>query len=636
MALHPPSQNLLWPTFVATVERRGTAVALDFGTATVSFRDLADLALRAAATLQALGVGAGDVVALQLPKRATTYALILGCLRLGAIYAPLDPKNPAARTLAVLGRIRPKVLITAAATPNPYGRVLAARADGTVDTSGWAAPLSLEPQAAAPRLTPADAAYIMHTSGSTGEPKGAVIPHQGVCSLMRWSRSLLGDADQHCFTALNPLHFDNSVFDLYCGLVAGATLVPIETADAPDPSAWVARITAARASVLFSVPTMLLLLDKAGLLTPASLPHVRAFVFGGEGFPIDALQAAHARFNGHARLINVYGPTETSCICSSLEIDAAALAAVNGPFASLGRMHAEFSHRVVDADGHPVATDATGELWIGGANVGLGYFGQPEETARRFVQDPQHNSYRRIFYRTGDLVREDAQGYLWFQGRADNQVKLAGHRVELEEIDRAVESCSGVTRALSVLVDAELVTVFEASAPIAPSILATAIAARLPAYMRPTRFIQSAALPLNANGKADRRAVQSLATPRAASSSTMAEPSTTITTTHARVRDAWRLALGQETFADTDSFFDLGGTSLGLMRVHATLTAGGSHTLSLIDVFANPTIERIVAFLDRVPSAQKSTAPSSAAHERARQQQAALQRARARSTGSTS
>jgi len=637
MAFRPFTENVLWPAFVATVQRRASAAALDFGTTIVTFQDLEQDALRAAAQLRHMGVVAGDVVALQLPKRAVTYALLLGCLRLGAIYAPLDPRAPAARTASVLARVRPKVLVSSAGITNPCGATLSLRGDGELDSASWPAPLSRLAGSDEPQLTSDSPAYIMHTSGSTGEPKGAVIPHHGILSLMRWSAGLLGAADQSCFTALNPLHFDNSVFDVYCGLVAGATIVPIETSELTEPDAWVRRINGGRADIMFTVPTLLLLLDKAGLLTPQGLPRIRSFLFGGEGFPVETLKAAHARFRDRARLINVYGPTETSCICSSLEIDDAALAEINGPFVSLGRMHADFAHVIADQHGRPVDQHQTGELWIGGPNVGLGYYGNPEETACRFRQPPWQTDFRAIYYRTGDLVCEDARGNLWFQGRADNQIKIAGHRVELEEIDAAVEAFPGISRALTVLVGrdrtAELVTVFESQTTVAPSALATAVAAQLPVYMRPARMLQLPALPLNANGKVDRRAVLAFVSNADAACSV---PSTgnIATGTHARVRHAWRMALGHDAFTDSDSFFDLGGTSLALARVHAALTTDSSDALSLLDLFANPTVARIVAFLDRGPVATPK--PTDAAHDRARQQQAALARAKRRASGAGS
>ena len=174
----PVSEQQLWPAFAAAVRRRGHATALHFDTTTVSFADLETLALRAAAFLSGAGIVAGDVVAIQLPKRAGTYAIMLGCLRIGAIYAPLDPRNPTARTGRMLARIKPRLLFTTARQPNPYGAVVVTAASGDLDIDAWPAPLAGHDDA--PQLSPLHPAYIMFTSGSTGEPKGAVIPQQGI------------------------------------------------------------------------------------------------------------------------------------------------------------------------------------------------------------------------------------------------------------------------------------------------------------------------------------------------------------------------------------------------------------------------------------------------------------------------
>jgi len=265
---------------------------------------------------------------------------------------------------------------------------------------------------------------------------------------------------------------------------------------------------------MFAVPTLYLILDSLGLLTPASLPSVKTFMFGGEGYPVERLRDFQQRFNGHARLINVYGPTETSCICSSIVVDDAALAATEREFPSIGCMHENFSHAILNEGLRPVAPGEVGELWIGGPCVGLGYFANPAETAARFVQDPRQNSYRSIFYRTGDLVSEDERGYLWFHGRVDNQVKIRGHRIELEEIDLAVQSAPGVRRAVTVALPGnegnELFVGFAADRQIPAEELHALCKKMLPVYMCPSGIFQLDDLPRNANGKVDRLAMKTL------------------------------------------------------------------------------------------------------------------------------
>ncbi len=609
----------LWTLFEDVADRRGAATALDFGSATVSFQRLHEDALRAAAWLAAMGVGAGDVVALQLRKSATTYALMLGCLRLGAIYSPLDPANPPDRTARMIGRLQPRALITSTEAHNPFGRVVRLAPDADASSLNWAATWSgpLPPDNG---LHPA---YVMFTSGSTGEPKGVIIPQQGVWSLMHWARGLIGPMDGERCTALNPLHFDNSVFDFYCGLVSGASLVVVETSGT-QPDQWMGRIRDGNATVVFAVPTLLMMLDGACGLAPDRVPSLKLMLFGGEGFPTEPLRALQARFDGRARLVNVYGPTETSCICSSLEVTADALEMAGGGLVSLGRMHADFTYAVLDEDGNAVPRGDAGELWIGGCNVGLGYIRNGEETERRFRPDPRQGTDGSTFYRSGDLVREDEQGRLWFQGRKDNQVKIGGHRVELEEIDHAVERFDGVRRSLTVLAGkgaaSHLVTMFEASGVVETADLARHLEGLLPHYMRPTRLMRSDALPTNANGKVNRLAVQRLAEEPVTATQLECESVPEL------VRRAWVQALGHDQFTVNDNFFDVGGTSLAMARVLAALSAHRYDALSMTDLFAHPTITRLAAFLGE---GERATAPVKAS-ERAKRQQAMLARVRRR------
>jgi amino acid adenylation domain-containing protein len=497
----------LWTAFAGIADSDASAPALILGETSLSFGELKALAQRCAATLAAHGVVQGDVVALQLPKRRAAYALLLGCLQLGAPYVFIDPKNPHARTGRIVSQLRPKVLFTTARDgENPFGMVVKlADAD---DESWLGAKLQTAPSPAAGT----DPAYIMFTSGSTGEPKGAVIPHRGVLSLIAWAREMVRAASGERFTNINPLHFDNSVFDIYCGLFNGAALVLVETSEIANPASWTRIIRAGQTSVMFAVPTLFLILDQLGLLTPQALPDVRTFLFGGEGYPIGRLREFHARFAGHARLINVYGPTETSCICASIAVTPDVLAGPDSAFPPLGGMHADFEYAILDDQQRPVARGLPGELWIGGPCVGLGYYANPQETVARFRQDPRQDRNRAIFYRSGDYVREDDRGRLWFQGRVDNQVKIRGHRIELEEIDLAVQTIAGVHRAVAVVVGGidgdEIAVAYVAARSVPANEVVERCKERLPAYMCPARSVQVDELPRNANGKVDRKAAR--------------------------------------------------------------------------------------------------------------------------------
>jgi D-alanine--poly(phosphoribitol) ligase subunit 1 len=502
----------LWDAFDRVAKERADAPALIFPEGAESFSTLRDNAERVASWLFARGIGRGDVVAIQLTKRRETYALWLACLHQACAYVFVDPRNPPARNADILARLRPRLLVTTGESVNPHGLTLRF---ATSDEGGiWLKTLPASPAPPPASAHGLDPAYIMFTSGSTGEPKGAVIPQQGVLSLMRWALSKIDYGRNVRFSNLNPLHFDNAVFDLYCSLFNGAALVPVETSLLPNPAQWIRRLREGGANVVFAVPTLFLTLDRLRLLRTENLPEARVFIFGGEGFPAAPLAEFHARFRNQARLINVYGPTETSCICSSLEIDEASLTAAATGFPSLGRMHVDFDHAIVDEEGRLAPPGMAGELWIGGPNVGLGYYQDPDQTTLRFKQDPRQSAYRSVWYRSGDLVREDAAGMLWFVGRADNQVKIRGHRIELEEIDLAIEAVEGVRRAVAVAVASddgqELRVAFSGDRAVPLEELRAHCLALLPSYMQPVRLEQVDAIPQNANGKVDRKAVARL------------------------------------------------------------------------------------------------------------------------------
>jgi D-alanine--poly(phosphoribitol) ligase subunit 1 len=476
------------------------------------FRTLNEAANRFARWLAARGVRRGQVVCLELPKIVEAYALAIACIKIGAPYAFLDPVAPMERARLMLDRCRPVVVVSVRGGAGD--RVVIGDETERAHLCGEASAFEGDNLSETEQITGADPAYVMFTSGSTGEPKGVVIPHQGILNLVDWASSYLGIGPEDRLTNVNPIYFDNSVFDIYAGLLNGAAIVALDALKGRPPAELVAEITRHKCTFFFAVPTLFMFLDSMHLLTPDWLPSVGRFMFGGEGFPIARLRRFHEAFAGKARLINCYGPTETSCICSGFEITASVFDTTEG-LAPLGRLNPNFSYRVVDEDLRPVAAGTVGELWLGGPGVGLGYINNPEETTRRFRQDPLIDGYRAVLYRSGDLVEvEQRTGILRFRGRADNQVKLRGYRVELEEIDHAMASIAGVTRALAVVLhdangSSRLLAAYSGRR-IPDADLLARCNARLPAYMVPSRFVWLEDIPVNANGKADRRAVAML------------------------------------------------------------------------------------------------------------------------------
>jgi D-alanine--poly(phosphoribitol) ligase subunit 1 len=476
------------------------------------FQALNGLANRFARWLAERGVSQSQVVCLELPKIIEAYALALACIKIGAPYAFLDPAAPIERARLMIDRCQPALVVSI--RDGTGNRVVIGdeqRRENLREEILGFANNNLEKTE---QITGTDPAYVMFTSGSTGEPKGVVIPHQGVLHLVEWAAHDLGIGPGDRLTNVNPIYFDNSVFDIYAGLLNGAAVVALDALKGRPPAELVAEITRNRCTFFFAVPTLFMYLDSMHLLTPDKLPSVGRFMFGGEGFPLARLRRFYENFGGKAQLFNCYGPTETSCICSGFEITSSALDTGEG-LAPLGRLNPSFSGRILDEDLKPVAAGAVGELWLGGPCVGLGYLNNPDETAKRFCQDPLIDGYRAILYRTGDLVALDQQtGLLRFRGRADNQVKLRGYRVELEEIDHAMASIPGVVRALAIVLhDAggsnRLAAAYSGRQFDDADLLARCNE-RLPAYMVPSRFTWLQDIPTNANGKADRRAVAAL------------------------------------------------------------------------------------------------------------------------------
>lgn len=476
------------------------------------FQTLNGLANRFARWLAARGVSQGQVVCLELPKIIEAYALAMACVKIGAPYAFLDPVAPMERARLMIDRCQPAMIVSI--RDGVGNRTVIGAEDQRENLRRDISEFEHNNLPETERITGADPAYVMFTSGSTGEPKGVVIPHQGVLHLVDWAAHDLGVGPGDRLTNVNPIYFDNSVFDIYAGLHNGAAIVALDAFKGRPPAELVAEIARYKCTFFFAVPTLFMFLDSMHLLTPEKLPSVGRFMFGGEGFPIARLRRFYEAFAGRARLINCYGPTETSCICSGFEITASALDTTEG-LAPLGRLNPGFSHRILDEDLRPVAAGEVGELWLGGPCVGLGYLNNFEETAKRFRQDPLIDGYRAMLYRTGDLVALDQQtGLLRFRGRADNQIKLHGYRVELEEIDHAMASIPGVVRALAIVLhdasgSSRLVAAYS-GCRLGDADLLAHCNERLPAYMVPGRFTWLENIPTNANGKADRRAVAAL------------------------------------------------------------------------------------------------------------------------------
>jgi D-alanine--poly(phosphoribitol) ligase subunit 1 len=477
----------------------------------ITYEELGERVDRIATGLVARGLSPGLVVALFNHKSPDGIAAILACNKLGLLYTNIDPASPPERCVRIMDTCMPEIILVDEPSVDAMRAITGRHAEKLVALHEIA---MLGGTYTLGDATGSEGAYIMFTSGSTGFPKGAVITHQNVLNFIAWGRHSIGITPDDVLTNVNPIYFDNSVYDLYVALYNGATLCPFTTDQVKDARALVKKVDELGCTFWFSVPSMLVYLLTMRAIDRTSMPAMKRIMFGGEGFPKAKLVELHGLLGDRVQLINCSGPTECTCICSAYNITPKDLEEKD-ELAPLGRIAPDFYFHI-----DPLGTSdpQLGELLLGGPNVGSGYYNDPERTAQAFVQDPHEPGYRKIMYRTGDLVRIGGDGLLRFKGRVDNQIKHMGYRIELEEVEAAFSALPAVH---------EVGVIYKAGAPGLPgSILAyvnahegvTAeslakdITSALPTYMRPrTIFVRHEPLPKNSNGKIDRQALKALA-----------------------------------------------------------------------------------------------------------------------------
>ncbi len=475
----------------------------------ISYGELNLLVDRITSILWAKGVRHGQVAAMFHDKSPAAFAAILACHRLGIIYTNLDPDSPWERLRKILSTCRPSIIINAF-QEMPFGTDL--------EAGGFQNILYLREMQA---LTEDDLlpdcrticgglpAYIMFTSGSTGVPKGAIMSHANLLWFIAWVQERFSITPNDVLTNVNPIYFDNSVFDFYSAIFSGAALVPITFEQVRDARLLVRLINDSGCTIWFSVPSLLVYLLTTRALAASDFPAIRKIIFGGEGFPKTKLSQIYDMFGDRAGLENVYGPTECTCICSAYTISTADFQDMQN-LSPLGLLAQNFDFEILPID---EAVPDFGELFLHGPQVGLGYYNDPERTAKAFIQNPRHSLYPDIGYCTGDLVRKDAYGRLHFKGRADFQVKHMGYRIELEEIEVALNTLPDVNECAVIYQklgegQGQILAFAATSLTVSPEELLHKITVIVPRYMVPRRVIIMDLLPKNANGKIDRIALQ--------------------------------------------------------------------------------------------------------------------------------
>lgn len=492
----------------ATTARHGDRPAVMDGTITLTYEALDAGAENIAGALRELGVQPGDCVVWHGAKNALAVAAVHGILRSGAGYVPVDPDGPVSRADLIAGRSRPRALVADARARDQWRTVMPQLVWQPL-TTGFegAGKLWCAIPQDAPRAPVADLAYVLHTSGSTGLPKGVVHTHASASAFVDWAVQELRLTEHDVIINSAPLHFDPTTLHLFGAARVGAAVALMPASAAPFPAAYIDFCRQSGGTVWYAVTSTLAWLTRRGKDLLPELGTLRAAVVGGEVLQPDDVNVLLSAVPG-LRLLNVYGPTESN-VCTCFEIRGTQPAHAVIP---IGRVLPGAEIAVVDERLQPAEPGSAGQLLVRGTMLMEGYL-DPDQTARAFVRTADGRSW----YASGDLVREAPSGDLEFIGREDNQIKSRGFRVELGEIERHLRALDGVRECVAVAtpdaVFSNLITAFvSADHPDDVRELPDLLRARLPHYMIPQRILLAAdELPRNSNGKVDRKVLAELA-----------------------------------------------------------------------------------------------------------------------------
>jgi amino acid adenylation domain-containing protein len=581
LAAVPPYASLPeW--FRARVAISPEAIAIEMGNTLMTYSELDSASDHLARILQSRGIASGSVVGIYLQRSPQMVIALLAVLKAGAAYLPIDPMLPAQRVEFLLADAQVPLILThselneALPVSNTAILLMDKIADEPASTARF---IEDHPKAE-------DVAYLIYTSGSTGAPKGTKIPHRALVNLLASMLREPGLSSTDTLVAITTLSFDIAGLEVFGPLVCGAKLVIASREQSVDPTLLAQLLDETSATVMQATPSTWRMLVESGWMGAANL----RMWCGGEALPADLAENLLSRGR---ELWNLYGPTETTIWSAAHRVKSG-----EDPIL-IGRPIANTTMYILDVAQQPVPVGVPGELYIGGEGVALGYWNREELTASRFVDDPFFTFSGRKMYRTGDLARFHKNGQLQLLGRVDHQVKLRGHRIELGEVEVVLERHPNIVQAVVSITgegsEQQLTAYIKYSDEAGDaSAVRNWLQEKLPEYMVPSLWIALAEIPLTPNGKVDRKQLPAPSSGTRSVKSTGVNPRNEIESSLAAI---WGEVLGLEQVGVRDNFFDLGGHSLRLIRVHSKIRESVDREVAVIDLFRYPTIESLASWL---------------------------------------
>lgn len=460
----------------------------------------------AAELMRRAGVGRTSPVMVYLPKSIKSIVSFMGIMYASSPYVPMDYSVPLARFAATAKNLHPSAVITDA-----EGRARLEAAGTELNILVYDELVSIKAEyneRTADGTTDLDAAYIMYTSGSTGTPKGVTISHRAVLDYTKWIADTFEIDRSSIIGMQSAFHFDNSVFDMFAALYLGCKTVIIPEKLFMYPDMLFEYMSEKKISVIFWVPTVMISAANSGVLESVKVNSLKLILFAGEVMPIKQLNRWIEAYPD-CKFVNMYGPTEATDIVLYYVVDRKFEAGQTLP---IGIPCANMKALILNENNEPCKKNEQGELCIGGTGIAMGYWNEPELTAKVFVQNPLNNKYRDRIYRTGDLVYEADDGNIMFLGRADSQIKLRGNRIELGDIEAAAAALDNI-KSCCCMFDSEneaIVLFLETDEEIVPRRFNTELKKHIPAYMAPQKIWAMPEFPHTPSGKIDRQSLKKM------------------------------------------------------------------------------------------------------------------------------